>query len=115
MALVPFENYYYSPLPVAVAEILHKMILGMPLGLFLALCQRDHWTSRAQLPTLSWIMAMIIVLGVIEAVQLLVPSRVADLTDVLLQTCGGVLGWSVVTGVFSRGFNAVGPRFTFGR
>jgi VanZ family protein len=105
MSFVPFENYYYSPLPVAAAEIVHKLTVGIPLGLFLALGgRRSAMSSRASLPAFRAIVPTAATLTVIEAIQLLVPSRIPDPTDVLLQTCGAFLGGSVVSvlSVFRR-------------
>jgi glycopeptide antibiotics resistance protein len=103
LPLVPFENYYYSPLPLAFAELTRKLLLGIPLGVLLAPTRHPKRPSiDTWLQTSAAILGIAVTLSLIEAGQLFVPSRTPDPTDVIIQTCGAFAGWWAVSvlGVF---------------
>jgi VanZ family protein len=88
LPVVPFENYYYSPLPLAFAELTRKLLLGIPLGILLAPTRR----VKAQ-QTSAALLGIAATLSLVEAGQLFVPSRTPDPTDVIIQTAGAFAGW----------------------
>ncbi len=89
----PFTAYYYGTEFRAVTEVLHKLGFFAPLGFLLG------WLAAAAQPTrrrplayacaCAWIA---LVAGVVEGGQLLLPKKNADLTDWVLECCGGLAG-----------------------
>lgn len=88
---VPFEALYVSTEQRAVAELFRKVLLCLPLGLFWAV-----WRARlGPQAGLAALPAMMLAGGVallVEAGQLALPDKVADLTDVALGVLGCGLG-----------------------
>jgi glycopeptide antibiotics resistance protein len=72
-------------------DVLVKLGLSIPLGLILAFVQRSPQTITAGLLAL---ITVVVASGfaVIEAGQLLLPSRVPDATDVYTGTVGTIVG-----------------------
>jgi glycopeptide antibiotics resistance protein len=98
LPLVPFQNYYYSPLPLAFAELMRKLLLGIPLGILLAPTRhRKPQSTDMWLQISAAMFTIAVTLSLIEAVQLVVPSRTPDPTDVIIQTAGAFAGWWGVT------------------
>jgi VanZ family protein len=91
----PFETYFLRGEFSALSEILRKLLVFLPGGLLLgAWAARCHPRPHAA-PALAALTALALVL---EAGQLLVPGKVADLTDALLGAGGAALGWFITTG-----------------
>ncbi|MBI1285459.1 MAG: VanZ family protein [Thiobacillus sp.] len=90
---VPFEAYYFGTEYRAITEVLHKILFLMPLGGLLAwACRKLPWRWRGPFFGL----AMLMLVGVpvlIEVGQLLLPDKIADLTDAVLSWLGGLLGY----------------------
>lgn len=99
---VPFTAYYYGTEFRAITELLHKTLFLAPLGVAL-----DLWRRRlsAQVPgflgrLLCWSTMLACALG-IEAGQLLLPGKIADITDAALEMLGAAAGYlasSVIAG-----------------
>jgi glycopeptide antibiotics resistance protein len=88
-----FETYYYTSEYHAINELLRKAGTFIPGGLVLALgCRR--LSTRASL-VLAFLLFGLIA-AAIEGGQMFLPGKVADVTDWLLETIGGILG--VLTG-----------------
>jgi glycopeptide antibiotics resistance protein len=104
LTVVPFEHYYYRPLPLAIAEMTRKLIFGMPLGALLALNRRARRVSEQRLQAFGALVPAVVTIALIEVGQLFVPSRTPDPTDVLLQSCGTFFGWLILSNfsVFRR-------------
>ncbi|WP_081607984.1 VanZ family protein [Methylomonas sp. MK1] len=91
---VPFYAYYYGTEFRAITEVFHKILFFMPFGLiggyaFLSVIGRHQ---------VNIIFLVVIVLTAlnIEFVQLFLPNKNVDITDVILESFGGYLGYSVV-------------------
>lgn len=86
---VPFASYYFGTEFRAITEVLHRLALYLPLGYLLARAwARDNTLARA--------ITAIIITGsalLIEAGQLLLPSKSPNLTDVLLECIAGTAGY----------------------
>jgi glycopeptide antibiotics resistance protein len=87
---LPFSTYLQRTEYGALAEILRKLLVFLPGGLLLALAARGPAPSAA--PRLLALGALALVL---EAGQVLLPAKVADLTDAALGLLGGWLGWQL--------------------
>lgn len=85
---VPFTNYMFRSEFGALNEIVRKLSFYLPGGLLLGFARGvSHRGLAARTLVLT-----IGVACVVEAGQLLLPGRVADLTDALLGAAGGVVG-----------------------
>jgi VanZ family protein len=87
----PFASYYAGSEFHAFTEITRKLILALPLGSLIELAagprRTGSWAVTAALLALP-----LAALVVIEAGQMFLPTRVPDLTDALVGTCGAALG-----------------------
>lgn len=89
---IPFLTYFQRNEFGALNEILRKLLVFLPGGLLLRL-----WLSARAQPSFGpstaplWLLAGLAV--VMEAMQVLLVDRVADLTDALLAMAGAVTGW----------------------
>lgn len=91
---VPFETYYYGTEYRAATEVLHKVSFFIPLGLLLALgvTQIRHYSWR-RIAGWGALIAIGLVAFGIELGQLFLPDKFADITDWVLETLGGILGY----------------------
>ncbi|MCZ8174269.1 MAG: VanZ family protein [Burkholderiaceae bacterium] len=100
---LPFATYLQRTEYGALGEILRKLAVFMPGGVLLALL------ARGQAPP-AWprLLALGAAALVLEAGQVLLPSKVADLTDAALGLLGGFVGWRLGRGL-SQGLAGLGP------
>jgi len=95
MHRVPFETYYFGTEFRALTEVLRKTLFFLPLGGLLAWGVARlpwHWRSSAfALSMLGLAAAPVLV----ELGQVMLPGKVADLTDALLAWCGGLAGYAL--------------------
>ncbi|MEI8570876.1 VanZ family protein [Methylomonas sp. LW13] len=90
---VPFYAYYYGTEYRAITEVFHKILFFMPFGLIGYSFQ--YFNSRNQASII--ILAVIVMTALsIEFAQLFLPNKNVDITDVILESFGGYLGYSVV-------------------
>jgi glycopeptide antibiotics resistance protein len=93
---VPFEAYYFGTEFRAVTEVFHKTGFFFPLGALLAV-GAARLRRRFALPAflLDGASALVVAGAAagIEIGQLFLPDKVADTTDWLLETLGGVVGY----------------------
>jgi glycopeptide antibiotics resistance protein len=89
---IPFADYYRQGYLHAFDEMLSKIVLFMPVGLFLALVCRQ---ADQRLAGLLVVLLAAMLATTFEAGQLFLPSRYASVTDVLLETLGVWLGFVV--------------------
>ncbi|MFM7505417.1 MAG: VanZ family protein, partial [Rubrivivax sp.] len=94
---LPFTTYLQRNEYGALGEMLRKLAVFMPGGLLLALLARGQ--TAAAWPRLLGLAAAALVL---EAGQVLLPLKVADLTDAALGLLGGFVGWRVGRGLSQR-------------
>ena len=93
-------NYYFGSEFRATNELLRKVGFFIPGG---ALCvAMSHRAGTLRSPRWLFCTALITALALlIEAGQLLLPSKYADLTDVLIMTAGGILGMQLARWILS--------------
>ena len=98
MFRVPFYSYYYGSEYRAATEVIHKIGFFLPLGVLLGYGVshiRDYfWRPIAggfAIFTLG-----LLALG-IELGQLFLPTKNADITDLILELSGGLMGYFVTT------------------
>jgi glycopeptide antibiotics resistance protein len=93
---VPFETYYFGTELRAVTEVLHKTGFFFPLGAWLAVGSRGL-LRRVHLPAAmlhaASALAIACAAGAIEGGQLFLPAKIADATDWMLATLGGLAGY----------------------
>ncbi|HNU10236.1 MAG TPA: VanZ family protein [Rubrivivax sp.] len=88
-ARVPFLTYFQRNEFGALNEILRKLLVFLPGGLLLRLVVARPGAKASR----AWLLALAVLAFLLEAVQVVLADRVADLTDALLATLGAVLGW----------------------
>lgn len=93
---VPFYSYYQTPEIKAVDELLVKIALGVPVGLFLSWWIRSSPAEYRPLVAVTTTLMIVSFFAVVEAGQLMLVARYPDNTDILLGLAG-VLGghWTV--------------------
>lgn len=100
---VPFENYVSRGEFAALGEIVRKLLLFVPGSMLLAALAQRRYPPASALPTLGALAGVALFL---ESGQLLLPGRIADLTDVALGCAGAAAGW-LISGRLSA---VTGPR-----
>ncbi|MFZ4623250.1 MAG: VanZ family protein [Rhodoferax sp.] len=102
---LPFTTYYFGTEYHAINELLRKLGFFLPGGLWLGLasCQATGPTRRT-----AWLLTALLALAV-EVGQLALPGKTADLTDILLELAGGVLGYLMAVWIGSA--SAATPPF----
>lgn len=94
LSWVPFNTYYQGSEFRAATEVLHKTLFLAPLGVLLGGWARS--LSPASSPALvrgcAW-SSMLATALAIEAGQLLLPGKSADITDVMLELLGALAGF----------------------
>lgn len=90
---IPFYSYYYGTEFRAITEVFHKVLFFIPLGLSLAFVSWTyHFNTISRFISYFWI--AFVALG-IEAGQILLPDKNADLTDWALEVVGGMIGYVI--------------------
>jgi glycopeptide antibiotics resistance protein len=87
--VVPFRNYYFGSEFHAFTEITRKFMFALPVGALLRLALPfDPDRAVGRLRTAMIVAAGLTIFTGLEAVQILLPARFADITDVLIAVCG---------------------------
>jgi glycopeptide antibiotics resistance protein len=87
--VVPFRNYYFGTEFHAFTEICRKWMLAIPVGALLRLTfASSECRSRARLHHVIIFAIGLAVFTTVEAGQIFLPQRTADLTDVLVAMMG---------------------------
>jgi len=87
---MPFMTYFNRGEFGALNEILRKLLVFLPGGLFMGAA----WAGPGAAP--RWpLAALAVVAFVLETGQIALPGKVADLTDALLACLGAWLGWRI--------------------
>jgi VanZ family protein len=89
---VPFHGYYENPELQAVGELLVKIGLGVPIGVFLGWWVRASFEPYRRLAVSLGVVSAAIFLAGVEAGQILLASRYPDNTDILLGLTGVLAG-----------------------
>jgi glycopeptide antibiotics resistance protein len=97
----PFSTYYYTSEYHAINEALRKLGFFFPAGFLVGTAFR-HRDKNPQGGLILWTAILASLAALVEAGQLLLPGKVADLTDLLLETCGGILGLLSARWIFSK-------------
>lgn len=91
---VPFETYYFGTEFRAITEVLRKMLFFAPLGFLFARASLDMPLAWQCIPLhLAMLLLAACVATSIEAVQILLPNKVADFTDGALEFLGAAIGY----------------------
>lgn len=99
---VPFAIYYFGTEYRAATEVLHKAGLFFPLGVLLALLAARIPLGRASLWKMAALAVVGIAAGLVEAGQLFLPGKLADLTDWTLEMSGGWAGCAFAWRILPR-------------
>jgi len=95
VSLLPLQQYEHGSGVQVLGQALVKAGLAFPLGLFLGSWLAHSWRDAPSARMLRFAAGLLIasaVLGGIEIVQILLPARVPDITDVLVGCVGAVGG-----------------------
>lgn len=92
----PFYGYYQNPETKAVGELLVKLALGMPIGMCLGWWIRGISAGYRRIAVAAASVLTAIFFTVVEAGQLLLPTRYPDNTDILLGLVGVLAGSWIV-------------------
>ncbi len=100
---VPFHSYYVGTEYRALTEVFHKVLFFSPLGVTLGFATlRRRPLGARRLAGIGAMLLIGVVASGIELGQVLLPQKYPDSTDVILETCGGALGYWGVMMVHSR-------------
>ncbi|WP_394788677.1 VanZ family protein [Rhodoferax sp.] len=91
----PLNNYYFESEFIALNEVLRKVGFFIPGGLLLGLASMAKSPRGRVKVSVRSLVFMVLLAFVIETGQLMLPERVCDLTDFLLESLGGTLGYSM--------------------
>lgn len=94
---VPFYSYYYGSEFRAATELLHKVLFFVPVGALLALGRRR--LPRGVPRELYALLTALYIAGLpvlIELGQVLLPGKLPDSTDLVLEITGSLLGYAGV-------------------
>jgi VanZ family protein len=98
LTLLPFGFYARDAPPIAFLNITRKTLLGVPLGLLLALALGRQWPSIPRLLRVAFtFFAVVVFLTILEAGQILLPERVPESTDVILPAVAATVAAWLVT------------------
>ena len=100
----PLALYYFTSEWHATNELLRKVGFFLPLGATLALATNRGAVGRGGSVAEAWPVCLIALL--VEAGQLMLPGKVADLTDVMLESLGGAIGYLVGNWLLMAGTEA---------
>ena len=90
----PLNNYYFESEFMALNEVLRKVGFFIPGGMLWALSgSAQHPGGRTPSRRPVWVLLLLAL--AIETGQLMLPERVADLSDFLLESLGAVLGYKM--------------------
>ena len=104
---VPFYAYYYGTEFRALTEVFHKVLFFAPLGAALAFASRPlRRRGRAVILTAVALVLCACVSVAIELGQVLLPEKVPDSTDMVLEIAGAMLGYWAALVVLRRGKRA---------
>lgn len=103
----PFTSYYYGTEFRALTEVLHKVIFFTPLGIVLAVVVQNL-ENRSLAHTIKWLGFLLIlaIATAIEMVQLALPDKFPNNTDIIIEVCGGIFGYWLLQFIQGR-FNPV--------
>ncbi len=92
---MPLESYFYGSEFRAITEMLHKLLFFAPLGALLAwLVAGLPWLWRSYAAFAAILLMLATAVG-IEFGQMLLPGKVADTTDMVLESLGGFFGYAL--------------------
>ena len=96
MFQVPFYGYYQNPEGKAVNDLLVKIALALPIGLCLGWSIRGRGADYRRLVVAIASVMIPMFFVVVEAGQILLPTRYPESTDILLGLTGVLAGsWMV--------------------
>lgn len=99
---VPFEVYYYGSEFRAITEVFHKVLFFAPLGVLLAwFVVGLPWLWRGYAAAASMTLIVMSALG-IELGQTMLPGKIPDTTDWVLECLGGILGYLFARNLLRR-------------
>jgi VanZ family protein len=92
LTLLPFGFYARDAPPAAFLNVARKTLLAVPLGLLLVFALKRQWPSLPRSLRLAFAcLAVVLLLTILEAGQILLPERVPESTDVLLPAAAATL------------------------
>jgi len=90
--LLPFWNYFQASPPIAVQDICFKILRFGALGLVLSMMQGRATGNGTGARAVRIGAICLLVSLVVEVVQMVIPTRQPDATDLILGFAGGALG-----------------------
>ena len=99
---VPFYGYYINPEFKALDDALIKISIAVPIGVFLALWLGRGVQAYRRIVTGASLFLVVCFLTVVEAGQVILPSRYADDSDIILAFCGVVAGLWLTSALTAR-------------
>src|SRR6185369_2326892 len=91
LSWLPFADYLQGDYLSAMDQICSKIVMFMPLGGLLAI---SLFGQGRRYSTIAAVISAFTVAMLLETGQLLLPTRYASVTDVIIETFGGWVGYS---------------------
>lgn len=112
---LPFEALYFGTEFRAITEVIHKAGFMLPFGALLGyVFNRGARRLPRGLVHAAAILVIVLVAAVIEAGQLFLPAKIADMTDVMLESAGAVVGYFVGLAAVSAARRSAVPMYVAG-
>ena len=93
---VPFASYYIGSEYLAITQIFRKLLFALPLGVFLAVILRNYGFLSVSIKRFIMVFVLFTTVFFFELVQMLVPVKTANLTDVIVSFMGALIGFNAV-------------------
>jgi len=90
---VPFSSYYYGSEYRAITQFFRKVLFAIPLGISLAIAFSQRKVINKSIKVTLALMFLFTTLLFIELLQMLIPAKTANLTDVFIGFTGGISGY----------------------
>lgn len=98
---LPFQAYYFGTEYRAITEVLHKTLFLMPIGAASGMIVQQT-KNRSQVGPLAFVLICFWP-SVVEFGQLFLPNKNSDVTDFILETLGGYIGFGLSRRFFISG------------
>lgn len=99
---VPFASYYIGSEYLAITQLFRKILFAIPLGIFLAIILAKHPLIPVIVKRIIVSLVLFLTVFFFELVQMLVPIKTANLTDVIVSFVGALMGYNGIKPLLAK-------------